>query len=703
MTHDADRIEELQAASTRIVLVNQQSPQKDITIERQRASFSPDELSCLLHGGIEKLRKKMRLADEISKTDWGNKSRRHFLSREEEYIAGLKGAVGIWGKVQEEGLSLEEDGLLMRSLLDLPGGFELHIGMFIPSLLSQGSREQQAKWLPKCLSLEVIGTYAQTELGHGTFVRGLETTSTYDLVSGSFILHTPTLTATKWWPGGMAKTATHAIVMARLIVSGKDHGPHAFIVQLRDIESHLPMPGITVGDIGPKFGYGGVDNGFMSMNKVSVPVNQMLSRFARIDEATGTYHPPPASNSKASYATMLFVRADIVSNSGGVLSKAVTIAARYALVRRQTASLPGQPETQVMDYENVSHTLIPLVASSYALIFMGKSMMDMYRKFEAARDHNDFSTLPDLHALSSGAKALCTWITADGIEKCRLTCGGHGFSKLSGLPTLLQNYVQNCTWEGDNNVLCLQTARFLFKTLAAVKQGKSSDISKSSSSYLADITAELSPRNKCSASDDADSWSNRKVISSTLRHLASRLTWSALEPIMSSNGGKLVLEGPVWDANTVASIQAAKGHTLLVVYECNVQSIDAYASSKCTPQIINVLNKLAVLFALTQIESSGHLVPLMAAGYLNPTQVKSMKEMIRRLLKELRPDACALVDSFGITDYELNSALGRFDGDYPKALLDMAQGSPLNLTQEGPGWETVLKPAMIRAKARSKM
>lgn len=25
------------------------------------------------------------------------------------------------------------------------------------------------------------GTYAQTELGHGTFVRGLETTATYDV------------------------------------------------------------------------------------------------------------------------------------------------------------------------------------------------------------------------------------------------------------------------------------------------------------------------------------------------------------------------------------------------------------------------------------------------------------------------------------------------------------------------------------------
>jgi alkylation response protein AidB-like acyl-CoA dehydrogenase len=52
--------------------------------------------------------------------------------------------------------------------------------MFMPTILSQASPEQQAKWLRLCLNLQVIGTYAQTELGHGTFVRGLETTATYD-------------------------------------------------------------------------------------------------------------------------------------------------------------------------------------------------------------------------------------------------------------------------------------------------------------------------------------------------------------------------------------------------------------------------------------------------------------------------------------------------------------------------------------------
>ena len=53
-------------------------------------------------------------------------------------------------------------------------------------------------------------------------------------------------------------------------------------------------------------------------------------------------------------------------------------------------------------------------------------------------------------------QAVSTWITCDGIEACRRGCGGHGYSLLSGLPTLYASYVQNATWEGDNNVLCLQ-------------------------------------------------------------------------------------------------------------------------------------------------------------------------------------------------------------------------------------------------------
>lgn len=72
---------------------------------------------------------------------------------------------------------------------------------------------------------------------------------------------------------------------------------------------------------------------------------RLLSRTQVTPE--GRYIPPPPANSKASYATMVFVRADIVRNASSALGRAVTIATRYAAVRRQTAPGPGQKEVQV--------------------------------------------------------------------------------------------------------------------------------------------------------------------------------------------------------------------------------------------------------------------------------------------------------------------------------------------------------------------
>lgn len=43
----------------------------------------------------------------------------------------------------------------------------LHTVMFIPTIEKQGTEEQKKRWLPLAESLKMIGTYAQTEMGHG--------------------------------------------------------------------------------------------------------------------------------------------------------------------------------------------------------------------------------------------------------------------------------------------------------------------------------------------------------------------------------------------------------------------------------------------------------------------------------------------------------------------------------------------------------
>jgi len=73
---------------------------------------------------------------------------------------------------------------------------------------------------------------------------------------------------------------------------------------------------------------------------------------------------------------------------------------------------------------------------------------------------------------------------------------------------------------------------------------------------------------------------------------------------------------------------------------------------------------------------------------------------VRSLLQRVRPNAVALADAWAFTDYELNSALGRHDGDCYAALLRAAQASPLNASDVGPAWDTVLRPAVATLRAK---
>lgn len=45
--------------------------------------------------------------------------------------------------------------------------FGLHESAFIGTVQKLGSEEQKAKWLPLMKNYQMVGTYAQTELGHG--------------------------------------------------------------------------------------------------------------------------------------------------------------------------------------------------------------------------------------------------------------------------------------------------------------------------------------------------------------------------------------------------------------------------------------------------------------------------------------------------------------------------------------------------------
>lgn len=70
--------------------------------------------------------------------------------------------------------------------------------------------------------------------------------------------------------------------MAQLYIKDKNYGIQPFMVQIRDEETHMPLPGIHVGEIGPKLGFNTVNNGFLGFNHARIPRNWMMMKNAQV-------------------------------------------------------------------------------------------------------------------------------------------------------------------------------------------------------------------------------------------------------------------------------------------------------------------------------------------------------------------------------------------------------------------------------------
>jgi acyl-CoA oxidase len=176
-----------------------------------------------------------------------------------------------------------------------------------------------------------MGTYAQTEIGHGSNVAGIETTATFDKSTDEFIIQTPSPTATKWWPGDLGNFSSHAMTFCRLIIDGQDYGVMPFIVPLRDLDTWMPLPGISAGDMGPKMGYHSKNNGWCTFNQVRIPRENMPMKFVSVDRE-GNFGIE--GDMRILYSVMMDIRTQLLLHSGGTLLRALTIGMRYSACRR---------------------------------------------------------------------------------------------------------------------------------------------------------------------------------------------------------------------------------------------------------------------------------------------------------------------------------------------------------------------------------
>lgn len=106
----------------------------------------------------------------------------------------------------------------------------LHYAAFQRVVEIMSDEQQLNKWKTLIAEHKIIGAYAQTELGHGSDVQNLETEAVYNPDRKEFTFNSPTLTSTKFYPGGMGKTANFIYVVARLKSNWRDHGTQGFLI-----------------------------------------------------------------------------------------------------------------------------------------------------------------------------------------------------------------------------------------------------------------------------------------------------------------------------------------------------------------------------------------------------------------------------------------------------------------------------------------
>ncbi|KAJ8905737.1 hypothetical protein NDN08_002242 [Rhodosorus marinus] len=337
----------------------------------------------------------------------------------------------------------------------------VNYGLFGGAVAGLGTEEQRDYWLPKVERKEIIGCYGLSELGAGSNVRGIRTTATYDPGSRSFVLHTPTDGAQKYWIGGAAESACHCSVFAYLIVDRKRRGIHGFVVQIRDSIGGSPVHGVTIADCGDKWGLNGVDNGRIWFDRVKIPRSNMLMKLSQVSE-DGHYTSIVQSENELfgrTLAPLTSGRVSIIFSALNEMKVGTSIAIPYAKSRQVF-------DKELMSVQTHRHRLLPYVCGTLVMNIVANPLK--LRLYESG-----LVISKKFHVLSAGLKALSTWEMERCLQECREACGGQGMLSENRVGPLLSEFNVTTTFEGDNHVMVQQASKVVVSMyMEGLKQGE---------------------------------------------------------------------------------------------------------------------------------------------------------------------------------------------------------------------------------------
>jgi acyl-CoA oxidase len=537
--------------------------------------------------------------------------------------------------------------------------FGVQFGLWGGAVQQLGTRTHHERYLRATASLELAGCFAMTEAGHGSDVQHLCTTATYDPAAQEFVIHTPDDEARKEYIGNAACHGRIAAVFAQLIVAGENHGVHAFAVELRDEDGRV-RPGVRIEDCGEKMGLNGVDNGSIWFDEVRVPREALLNRYGTVN-AQGVYESPIEKPGKRFFTMLSALVQGRVCISGASVSaakSALTIAVRHGLRRRQFGP-SDDAEVLILDYRTHQRRLMPLLAKTYALHFTQAELLERFHH-SFAQPEPDERERRQLETMAAGMKATASWHATTTIQTARECCGGAGYMAVNRFAALKADTDVFTTFEGDNTVLMMLVA----KGILTDYRDQFEDLNpRETVVFVAEQAVEtvierLFARKIFQVIGDAVSGADEDRMLSDREYHLDLFRWREghITAGVAQRFRRGLAEGhdpfEVFRAVQNHAINAARAHMDTVLLEAFNDAIE-----RCEDRALHdTLGRLCDLFALENIEADRGF--FQEHGRLTGPRCKAVTREVNRLCNEVRAQAAALVDAFGIPDAILAAPIG---------------------------------------------